>query len=429
MEAKRFMKIPKGTPLYEYNYSYLRDLSVAPFTLAKRDMVVECPSLHHIDAAVYGNVPTYEHMQTKLVTWSTHDRCALLKDVIMDVPEPARKAAVRSTEPTLRQRMIKGSQWKLTAPANVMKAVAVNKPNGRGGFYRDLDAVFDYAIPAGTVVTVTGKFRTYGCCYISNNGMFVPVKVGKSQPIYVEFKELNQNPEQIGETAVEHQFVIWDKEQQKYYTGFEYGYYDEGASSKVGYDTKLSKAKKFKRLADVRVHCLIQSGYYYDLPESWGSVPEWMHSNKQFDIPESWEIVKLEKLSKKEVERIELIDTFKRSWKLRALTVKYSSAVRAVYSDLEKKGKLGEYSAMMMFAKPREDNHYWVDELTAEEEAEIVALMGRYNGGEVKIQKTSTGFAVAVKDAPTATMIYLTYAGSLQSVIIDFETMDEVIAK
>lgn len=361
--------------------------------------------------------------------WSNGSKYCLESDVELNVPAPVRKA-LNTPKITLRQRMVKGSKWRLTAPATVIKPGNPVVMTARNGVtWTEYSPVTDYELPIGTEIEVTGKtttslsFNHPGYCWFS--GVWVPIKVtGSKTPIMVEFKELNKNPEQIGEAVVEAQFVIWDTAEQKYYTGHEYTGW--GKTSPVLYDAKLSKAKKFKRLADVRVHALIQSGYYDDLPESWGSVPEWMTGPKAFDIPDTWEIIKLNKLTKEEIERIELVQTFKRSWKLRALTAKYNSAVRAVYSDLEKKGKLGEYSAMMMFGRHRDNKSYWVEELSEEEKSEVNALLAQV-AGDAKICKTNTGFAAAIKDAATATMILLSYGGSLEHVVIDFTTMDEIV--
>lgn len=416
MDTKRYMKIPKGTPFYRFTYNLPNLLKETP-ALTTRELVVEYQVANWFGRNQGG---------PKMVTWSNQAKVAFAKDVILDVLAPVRKEPVRSNEPTLRQRMVKGSQWQLTGSVDVTKEVSGIKTRRDGSTYRWPEPAFDYAIPVGTPFAVTGKFKTYGRGW--TKGLFVPIKFGNTETL-VEFKQFKDKVVQVGDTVVEHQFVIWDKAEQKYYGNYDYDYNNPSAST-LRYDAKLTKAKKFKRLADVRVHCLIQSGYYDDLPESWGSVPEWMCGRKMFDVPDTWEIVKLNKATKQEVERIELIDTFNRSWKLRALTVKYNSAVRAVYSDLEKKGKLGEYSAMMMFAKPRDEKWgYWADELTDAEKDEVTALMNRYSGSDAKIQKTNTGFAVAVKDASTATMIYLTYVGSLKSVIIDFETMEEVVTQ
>ena len=195
------------------------------------------------------------------------------------------------------------------------------------------------------------------------------------------------------------------------------------------YSEKLSKAKKFNRLSDVRTHALVQSGYYDDLPSAWGDVPDWMCGSKSFDIPDTWEIVKIDKLTKDEMDRVELIDTFKRSWRLRELTVKYGSAVRQVYSDLEKKGKLAEYSAMMYFSVKDNDKYRYDYELTEEEKAGVQEMIDRFDKTDLKAHKTKTGFAIAVKDDGTAAMARLMYTGKLDCGIVNFSTMREVVVQ
>lgn len=80
----------------------------------------------------------------------------------------------------------------------------------------------------------------------------------------------------------------------------------------------------------------------------------------------------------------------------------------------------------MMFGHKREKDRYWVEELTTAEKDEVNALIARF-AGDAKICKTNSGFAVAVKDAMTTTMLRLAYAGSLECVMIDFNTMEEIV--
>jgi len=424
---KRYIKVPKGTIVYDAGDTWDIHPQTDKNGPSTRDMIVE----------FYGYAsPNYEQrlaQMPKIVVWSKGKKYCLDSDVEHNVEPPVRKEPETRKPPkvTLRQRIVKGSKWKLTAPATVIKpGNPVTKHGHSGVSWLEYSPVPDYDLPIGTEIEVTSKTSTAvqfdqpQWCYF--NGVWVPIKVaGSKDIIWVEFKELNKNPEPVGEAVVEYLFVIQDKKTKKYYGGWEWP--SEGfCGSCLQYADKITKAKKFKRLADVRVHALIQSGYYDNLPESWGSVPEWMCGRKLFDIPKTWEIVKLNKVTKEEISRIELLDTFNRSWKLRALTVKFSSAVRAVYSDLDKKGKLGEYSAMMMFGHKREEGQYWVEELEDEEKDEVNALLARF-AGDAKICKTNSGFAVAVKDAMTTTMIRLAYAGTLDCVMIDFETMEEIV--
>lgn len=403
------IRVPKGTTVYstetESYWKFNKDTAIGkPST---RDMVVKCNGVrdayHHTGKLVN---------QGKVVCWG-QDKFTLLENVEV-ADEPVRKEAV-SKGPTLRQRMVKGTKWKLSQDAKLVK-------NGKE--YGEV--IDDGVIPAGTIIEIMDKFTTYGPGWY--NGLWVPIKFPGWESRLVEFSQINQNPEQVGEAEVVPIFVIWDKAQQKYYGGYNGRMVNGCWQYSLDYADKLTKAKKFNRLADVRVHALVQTGYYDDLPHSWGDVPDWMQGSKAFDIPDTWEIVKIDKLTKNEIERIELVDTFKRSWRLRELTVKYGSAVRQVYSDLEKKGKLTDYQAMMYFTKKHDDSSYWYDyELTESEKAEVMELIDRYDKNDMKTHKSTTGYAVAVTDDSMAAMAKLMYSGNLACVVIDFKTMSEIV--
>jgi hypothetical protein len=238
--------------------------------------------------------------------------------------------------------------------------------------------------------------------------------------------------DQIGEAPVVPVFYIWDKAEQKYYSNYELGALDritwKYAPGPIVYSDKLSKAKKFNRLNDARVHALVKTGYYDDLPVYWGEVPEWMQGSKHFDVPDSWEIVKIDKLTKNVIERIELVDTFKRTWRLRDLTIQFGSAVRAIYSDLDKKKKLDQYTAIMVFTRYENDGEYhWDMELTDSEKEELKDLIDTVDKNDVKLHKSTTGFAFAVKDVGIAAMMKLSYTGKLVAKVIDITTMQEVL--
>ena len=329
---------------------------------------------------------------------------------VRKAPDPAKANEVKA--PTLRMRMVKGTKWKLTKDAKLVKA------NG----YKD--PVDDGVIPAGTEIEIVDKFTTYGPSY--SDGLWVPIKYPGYKQRLVLFNELNQDPEQVGEAEVIPVFYIWDTAEKKYYSGYEYS---RDGTGPITYADKLSKAKSFKMLNLVRTHALIQSGYYDNLPEGWGQIPDWMMTGKAFDIPETWEIVKIDKLTKKEIERIDLITTFKRTWKLRSLTVKYGSAVRAVYSALEKKGDLDKFSAMLAFSLGKDkDGYFRDDEIPEAEKDAIKELLTQFDKKDIKIHKSQSGFAVGAKDAMTAMMVKLAYTGDLECALIDFTTMGEVVA-
>ncbi|HET8688431.1 MAG TPA: hypothetical protein VFM18_17610 [Methanosarcina sp.] len=421
IRAGSYIKIPKGTKVLDYAGGEKE-------IITKRDSVAK---VDYVRTDNFQWVGRTRVSQPSTVHWGTYKHTELANVIAVEAPAPRKKPAESKKKIQLRTRMVKGSKWRLTQEAQVMKAVPVSRSGARGHTWIDHELAPDYKLPVGTEITITGKSTTYGPAWTS--GIWFPVLVNDSKkPIQIEYKELNKQPEQVGEAEIIPMFVIRDTKTGMYYTGYEYSYYDwrtesTKGSNSIGYSDKLTKAKKFRRLADARVHALIQSGYYDNLPESWGSVPEWMCGRKLFNVPDTWEIVKMDKVTKSEVERIELVDTYKRSWRLRELTVKFSSAVRKVYSDLEKKNKLDEWSAIMMFKKKNTNGYgYWADELDPDDIAEINELLGRF-GNDVKVQKGTAGFAVAIKDAMTATLVRLAYQGNLECAIIDFTEMKEVV--
>lgn len=433
-----FVSIPKGVEFHKPRSKYSSpDPTRDEKGVTTREAVVRVADVQYIlhdTETVDVSVPYYQcfaggggeervRMESRrkvigyYVSWA--DGKYVHESLVTKAEEPVRKAqdpekAAQPKAPTLRMRMVKGTKWKLTKDAKLVKA------NG----YKD--PVDDGVIPAGTVIEIVDKFTTYGPSYV--DGLWVPIAYPGYKSRLVLYSELNQDPEQVGEAEVIPVFYIWDTAEKKYYSGYDYDYQKRGDQT-ITYTDKLSKAKSFKMLNLVRTHALIQSGYYDDLPESWGSVPDWMQGSKKFEIPETWEIVKFNKLTKTEIERIELVDTFKRTWKLRSLTVKFGSAVRAVYSALEKKGDLAKFSAMLSFSTGKDAHGYYNDDDIPEAEKEAIKeLLKQFEKGDIKIHKSSTGFAVGAKDATTAMMVKLAYSGDLECALIDFTTMDEVVA-
>jgi len=332
-----------------------------------------------------------------------------------DVPAPK---ADKVKVPTIRDYMIPNSKWKITGDINVNAYRRL--PNHQLQSY-----VFTTLHP-GDEITITGKFKRG----IFDNNLNVPVKVPGGTTLLIPYDELKAVVEQIGEVDMIPEYFIYDRLKQQYYSGSEY-HCDAHYKRKdiLLYVDKLSKARKFKRLGDVRAHALVQSGYYDGLPGE-NNLPDWMRGGKAFDIPETWEIHEINKLTKLVNKKIELLDTFNRTWSLRALTIKYGSAVRAVYSDLDKKNQLNEYSAVLVFAKRESNTKYYDDfELTADEKSDIADAISNVDKKELKSSKSYGAHAFAIKDSSTGVMIRLTYSGNLECKVIDLQLMMEVVGE
>lgn len=299
-------------------------------------------------------------------------------------------------------------------------------------------------IPAGTHFTIMGKAKQQfhpGDSKESNEDPWrkcqnaFPIEfvsaTGKKVSHWVFYK-LIENAEMVKGPEAVPEFVLLDTATNKFYTGNPYGYdVAQGmwTNSGLSYSDRYAKAKKFKRLSDVRAHLLIQSGYYYDLHESWGSVPDWMCQSKSFDVPDTWIIVKYDKLTKIEMERIEALDTFNRAWKLRDLTVKYGSAVRKLYSDLDKKGEIDKWSAAMFYVGKKEDttwNSIWYEEFSDERKKEFKDMAKQFDKDAAKLVLGKTSVAIAIKDVETAVMMKLILDMS-EWLLVDFKTMATVV--
>ena len=318
---------------------------------------------------------------------------------------------------SLRQQMAPKSIWKVTSPINVKRAVKM-----------DVLEVSEI-LPIGTLLTIQGKFTTHGPGW-SKGFWFRATTETHAKELWLCFDDVKGNIElsQAGpEVAI---FVLYDTARKEYYGSYDYNRSERDPQTWVYtmiYSSKLTQAKKYKRLADVRASMLVASGYYENLPATWGSLPDWMQGGKAFDVPRTWVIHKIDKLSKKLLEEIELLDTFDRSWKLRTLTLKYGPATRTVYSDLEKKKKLEQYTAIVIF-NTKEGlalSHYIDEEVSKEDLDAVNEVLANFDKKTVHRVAGTSQIAVGVKDYETAVMLKLSYTGNLIVNIIDLVTMTE----
>jgi hypothetical protein len=465
-----YVEIPKGTTVFTKPYNgAMVDPASNEQADTKSTRVVNVESIqtltvwvndadanevHAYDPGNYGRThkdKTFTKVDKgQIVIWSKKKWTYIAN--VTKVEAPVEKAT--SKEPPLRQRLVEDSTWKINKNIpHYKKDAGTPFDNGHGYKWTEHALVLEGEIPADVEFKVRSKPVSghpdigYPSSRISHpiksEGLWVDVLFTKGERngesmvdkrTYVRVTDLTPVVEQLSKPEPEPAFVIQDKVTKKYYAGYEYGAYDYTTHTRAAMSLtmvdKLSKAKKFKRLNDARVHCLVQSGYYDDLPSFWGEVPDWMQGGKMFDIPDTWEIVKYDKLSKDVIANIELLDTFNRTWSLRGLTVKYGSAVRAIYSDLDKKNKLDEFQAIMVYTKTEDDvssKYYWDIELTDAEKAEFADMVAQVDKKDIKTHKSTTGFAIGVKDISTAAWMKLMYTGKLKANVINLTTMTEVL--
>lgn len=371
----------------------------------------------------YGDYPNYKFVDLKFAT---------------EVAAPKKPETRKETGPTLRQRMVQGSKWKLTHPVEIQKPVQVRRQttntHGPKSWYIDTEYQPDYEIPAGEEVEVVSKKMSTSRPGQWLDGLYLDIKWNEKTIRFVQFSQF-KNPEQVGKAEIVPIFCIRDSVTGEFFKETTWDW-DRSKGGRTNQEVvmvdKLTQAKKWNRLSDVRSATLELTGYYYELPGA-ENLPEWMGHAAEVnykDVPRTWEIVKIDKLTKNVVETIELLDTLDRQWRLRDLTVKYGSGVRTAYSDLEKKGKLGEFSAMLVFSIPQTQraDRRWDDEgMTDAEQAEVKACLDMFDKSDVKRGKGRNEYAIAVKDVTTAMMIKLQYSGELECHLLDLNTLAEVV--
>ena len=192
-----------------------------------------------------------------------------------------------------------------------------------------------------------------------------------------------------------------------------------------GYD-EVTKARKFKRLADARAHMLIVGGYYEGLPDT-ENLPEWMRDSAgAVKWPESIEIVEIDKITKNEVRVLETAQHQTKMWRLRDLTLNFGSSVRAMYKKLEDKNQLGEYPVMVVW-RTTDEARYWDYAMETADGDAIKSITKAMPKGSTVFIKTPTNACIACTNEGTAWAASQFYQGNLTHHVISLATLLESV--
>lgn len=424
------------------------------------------------------------------VHWEGKKCCAIGDVEISSEAEATAAPAKPAKAPTLRQQMVKGSKWRVLKDFDIICSIdnpdflkevhrirdeaeklfpdppptylGVARVVVVGGHRNDNwkkrreygDAeVAKLTIPsriphtlavfkADEVFEVTDKFTQY---YSSRwdlrppegvAAMWVPIAIernGETKKGLIPFGSLKGmiEPDSIPTVDI---YVLRDNATGKFYGGETYlGNGPNGYQYATDYVSDFMKAKRFDNVGRAKTSILSMTGYYQDLPGS-ENVPEWVEYGRggsKNDFKDTWELVKFDKLARREMEIIELQTWYKHAWELRALTVKYGSAVRALYKDLEKRKELDAYKGMVVFYKDDLDHAYYGDRtaFTDDDVEEINTALTQAGlmKGKFRKAKDFSTLAVSFSDASAAMLFKLSYNGSLRSQVINLVTMKEVV--
>ena len=205
-------------------------------------------------------------------------------------------------KPNIRTLAQQGTQWKITADIPVYQ-VKAGVGYARG--LNDWDVI--ETIKTGETVEVASKKSTTRGVQngktLAYDGLWLHLnRVSDGKTWCIQFSDFNKNPEMLTAAQPVPVYVFRDTATGKWYSGNTTTWGDgSGYVSTPDFEDKLTKARKFKRLADVRAHMLIVNGYYEDLPDT-GSLPEWMRWDGKMDWPATMEIVEVDKVTKNEMQ-------------------------------------------------------------------------------------------------------------------------------
>lgn len=303
----------------------------------------------------------------------------------------------------------------------------------------------DYLVlKAGDIVKVAGKFlsswtpgRHFSTPYVSN---IVPLVVeGRDDQLYyVEYQQIADFLE-AEEIPTVQAFVLRYKPTGMYFKATDWegnARYKKGVDGQQMVDTFM-KGKKWDNIGKAKTSILMATGYYHGLPGADEALPDWTgggDNDGSMEINDDWELVEFDKLGRREVRVVEEFQAwFKRSWELRALTMRYGSAVRTVYKALEKAGKLDEQKGMVVFTVTDKEAldtvGYWDRKtaLTEEDKADIELATASMKKGSFKKAIDHKSMAVSFANKNTALMFKLAYTGNLKVTVLDLEEMKEVV--
>ncbi len=329
-----------------------------------------------------------------------------------------------------RTLMAKGSKWIVNADftaENHLGSKWAWQKNARGG--QDLvqteKLMTDFK--KGEIITITDKSSTsHPRSY--DSGVFYPITVeGKTGRGIFSFKDLSPNID-LHEEVLQLIWVFYSPS-LGYIEKIPYSKYHDGdsfdAAQKTGgilFNSKITKAMKKKRSQDTKQFLLSHSGYYDDI-DTGHIYYVFEPGGRKVDFPDDLVIQELNKITKEVRSESKASDYLKEAFRLRPLTLKYGSAIRGVFKDMEEKGE--NYTTLLMFQDTDEnvgqyDKSKPVEELKAEFKASKPAK------GTYIMKSDFRSVAFAFKNRNDAVMFRLSYSGDLPSQLVDAETLAEV---
>lgn len=312
-----------------------------------------------------------------------------------------------------------------------------------------------FSVKAGDVFEVTGRFTTsarLGREWLK--GQFLPAKFDNGKETKLPYSSIKDVIEADSIPTVDI-YVFRDKDTGLFMQTYPYGnsqyvsnpesvkgnwlpgsYVYKGMVNQPEMTDKFMKAKHFDNLGKLKTSLLNISGYYDGLNTNAIDNSRGYDTSyeKQMDLPENWEVVKFDKLARKEVEVIDIHAWYKRAYELRELTLRFGSSVRTVYQDLEKRNELDIQKGVIVFTvsqTQREEGLDYGDKtaFTDDQLKSIDDLIERLEMKKGTYRRGKDAFtqSISFKDKGVALMAKLSYSGSLKLSVLDLETLKEAV--
>lgn len=357
---------------------------------------------------------------------------------------------------TVRQQMVKGSKWKVKTDFSTENHLGaewkwVPAPTPTNPRAQDIvqtkKKITDFK--AGEILTVTGKTTNYPPSFHSEvKGIFVPMEVEgrKGQGSFL-LSEIQPHLEL--ELAIEQEIFVFHSASLGYISSipWQYEHYQSLAEwQKTGEDhipeeckvehleslktggilftDKLTKAMKKKRSQDTKQFLLSHSGYYDDIDTD-HIYYVFEPGGKKVDFPDDLEIQTLDKATKTVKETFKASEYLKGAFRLRPLTIKYGSSIRAVFKEMEEKGK--DFATLLMFQDTDEDITTY-DKSKPLEELKKDFKDQKFDKSTYIMKSDFRTVSFAFKNRNDALMFKLAYTGTLESRLVDSQTLDDVKA-
>jgi hypothetical protein len=292
-------------------------------------------------------------------------------------------------------------------------------PSVHGGKLIVLDTPQYLTLIKDEEITISGKMTTYHPV-LYDNGLFVHFK-HKDIEYIAYYSEISQNFE-LSKGVEQRIYKIFNPNNEMYLLLYDRDYENNNYTVDLTWTDSFAKAKTNKMLNQSRQYMLGFTGYYQDMDFGGDYITEGIVSGvKATNMPNNLVIHEFDKITKEKLGEYPLQPYIDAMFRLRPLTVRYGSAVRAVYKEVEQSNF--SFDTIMLFDDKLEDDITVATKVT-DLKAQLKNM--KLDKSTYKMKSTNNSVAIAFKTRNDATKFLLRYVGTLNNIVVDSATLTEV---